>query len=510
MSFKKFAAVTTLGMVVCLHARPLWANDAAPGTDVQNRAADGGGELFSFEQEDAKMLRRIAASNIIDMRHAPRADDAAGSQTTQPSEPSEPLALEDAVELAFQNNKQLQAEIEKHAGARWETAGAKWQYLPSIEFMADNGTERSAPAAFNDNNGNRVMDNTHPRNDLNLTIRQPLIDLGIFMDIKVSQSKEDIALAEKMDVGDGVAMDTTNAFLGIIQAQIGIQLADQYITYLQQLEDTMRVRVDGGAASSSDLDRIRGRTMKAEAALVDAQGEYQTSAMEFHRLTAVEPQLLRMPDHLSPITPATIPEALDKALANNSTYQSALKKVELAQHEHDKTLSSLAPKLSIQYNDSYTYDAGGAAEGNPVDGLFPTQRTQSLMLLAQWSIYGGNAVAGGLSGASKIREMNFRAMDVRERVEQGIRSAYTAINAARQRRDILAKNVETNARVAQSFDEQFLNGTRSLFDLIDAYEQLYNARLNLVRAIVIGSKSAFELHRLMGDIVPALMAQRSN
>jgi len=510
MSFKNIAAVATLSLLACLHMQVVQAVQARnedPGTDPQNHASQTIEELFPFGQEDAKLLRDITKSDILDIR---RNASAGASAATDADDTSPPLALDEAVGLAFQNNQQLQAEIEKHAGARWDTRGAKWQYLPSIEFTADAGPERSDPAAFNDVNGNRVMDSTHPRSDVNVTIRQPLIDLGIFMDIKISQSKEDIALAERLDAGDGVAMDTASAFLGIIQAQIGIQLADQYIAYLRQLEDTMRVRVDGGAASISDLDRIRGRTMKAEAALVDAQGEYQTSAMEFHRLTAVEPKTLRMPDSLSPSTPPGIPEALDMAFANNSTYQGALKKVELAQHEQSKTRSTLAPKLSIQYNNAYTYDAGGAADGNPVDGVYPTQRTQSLMLYAQWSVYGGNAAAGSMAGSAKIREMNFRAMDLREKIEQGVRSAYTAINAARQRRDILARNVETNARVAQSFDEQFLNGTRSLFDLIDAYEQLYNSRLNLVRAIVIGSKSVFQLRRLMGDIVPAIMAPRSH
>jgi len=211
-------------------------------------------------------------------------------------------------------------------GAGYETKGAKWQFFPSIEITTDQGTELSAPAAYNDLQGNRVLSNQHDRNDLTVVVKQPLFDLALYKDIKVSRSKEDVALADKMDVGDGITVDTTNAYLALIQAQASVRLAEQYIQYLKKLESTMAVRVEGGGASLSDLDRIRGRTMKAEASLVDAQGEYQTSAMEFKRLTGIEPPELVVPMMIAPGTPAKISDALTAALANNSNYKSSIKK----------------------------------------------------------------------------------------------------------------------------------------------------------------------------------------
>ena len=500
--FQKIATATTLGALLALPAfaapvSPPPAPAQTPSDDATQAAEEG--TIHPFGRDDARLLKDITKASVLDIH-----GDTPAPAGPSAFDPSQALALNQAVSLAFQNNNELLAAIEKYAGSQWETKGAKWQYYPSLEVIADSGTERSAPAAYNDANGNRVLDDTHHRDDLNITLHQPLIDLGIFADIKVSKSKEAIALAEKMDVTDTVTVDTVNAYLGIVQSQIGVQLAEQYIGYLRKLEETMRIRVEGGGAAPADLDRIRGRTMKAEAALIEAQGEYQTQAMEFRRLTAVEPRQLQLPDALAPSIPASIREATERALQNNGNYQASLRKVELADHERSKALAGLSPKLSLQYNDSYSYNAGGVAQGNPVDGLFPTQKTQSLMLTLQWSIYGGNAISGGLVGAAKVREMNYRSLDTHARIEQAVRASYTAINAARKRRDVLARNVEANARVADNFDAQFLTGARSLFDLIDAHEQLYTSRVNLIRAIVIGAKSSFELRRLMGDIVPAV------
>jgi len=132
------------------------------------------------------------------------------------------------------------------------------------------------------------------------------------------------------------------------------------------------------------------------------------------------------------------------------------------------------------------------------------------MLVLQWSMYGGNTVAGSLIGSAKVREMNYRSLDLRQKMEQGVLASYTAINAARKRSDILAKNIETDSRVVQTFDEQFLAGSRSLFDLIDAYEQLYSAKLGWMRSTILGAKTVYQLRRMMGDIVPSIQAMGGN
>ena len=499
---KKIAVTTILSTLLPLTCPAADASPTAQTTPQISPDTDQGEIDFiqPFGGDDARLLKDLANSVVLDIHGG----DAVTPAGPPEFDPQHALALGQAVSLAFQNNNELHAAIEKYAGAQIETSGAKWQYYPSLEVIADTGTERSAPAAYNDSNGNRVLDNTHQRDDLNFTLRQPLIDLGIFADIKINRSKEAVALAEKQDITDTVTVDTVNAYLGIVQSQMGVQLAEQYIAYLRKLENTMRIRVEAGGAAPADLDRISGRTMKAEATLIEAQGEYQTQAMEFRRLTSADPRQLQLPDALAPAIPASIQAAVEQALQYNNNYQATLRKVELADNERSKALTGLAPKLSLQYNDSYSYNAGGVAQGNPVDGLFPTQKTQSLMLTLQWSIYGGNAIAGGMTGAAKVREMNYRALDAHARIEQAVRASYTAINAARKRRDVLARNVEANARVAENFDTQFLSGARSLFDLIDAQEQLYTARINLIRAVVIGAKSCFELRRLMGDVVPAV------
>ncbi|MDE1902088.1 MAG: TolC family protein [Alphaproteobacteria bacterium] len=451
---------------------------------------------FSDEQA-ANFIRNLAGANGVSLNVV---------DAIAPADIQAPMHLDEAVAFALKNNFEVRAADEKSTGAYWDKMGAYSEYLPTVQLSADTGPERSQPASYNDAFGNRVMDNTHNRRDHSIIITQPLIDLSIIGDILSGTDKQDIADTDERDVREGVASDTASTFLDLLQSRISIRLANQYKGYLEDLAQRMEARVAGGGATSADLDRIRGRETAAESARIEALGQYQAGLADFKRLTKIMPAQLVIPAVLAPPVPASEQTAMKLALKNNPSYISSLEKVDLAESDRDKSFSGLMPKLLGQYTNSYSFNAGGAAEGNPVDGVYPTQKTQTVMLVAQWSLTGGTSIAGGLSGIAKEREMDLRSLDIRARIEQGIQTGYAAINAAHEREAVLLRSVADDERVVRSFEEQYKNGGRSLFDMLDAYEQLYNARLNLMRVVIAGAKASYQVRRQMGQLQQSILS----
>ncbi len=418
-----------------------------------------------------------------------------------------PVHLDEAVAFALRNNFEISAAQEKTAVAYWEKMGAYSQFIPSVQVSMDTGPERSQPASINDSYGNRVVDNVHHRRDRSITVNQPLIDLSLIADILSATDKEDVAKIDRRDVREGVAFDTISAYLSLMQARIAIQLADDYKRYLEKLVVRMKARVEGGGAPSADLDRIRGRVAIAEGARIEAVGEYEARLAELRRITKITPPEIVIPATLAPVLPAKTQEAMEMALRSNPSYLASIKKTELADDDRNKAFSSFLPKLSFQYSNSYSYNAGGAAGGNPVDGVYPTQKTQNVMLVAQWNLSAPSAVSG-VASIAKEREMNFRSLDIRSRLEEGIKAGYSSINAARARQLALKKTIDADERVVKGFEDQFENGARSLFDLLDSYEQLYNARLNFIRVTIAGAKAAYQVHRQIGELIPTVAKMR--
>lgn len=427
----------------------------------------------------------------------------------QPAGPDERLQesvrIDEAVSIALLNNNELKASIAGAKSKEWDTLGTYSQYLPSVNLDMAVGRERSRPASYNNLNGDRETDNKHLRRDRSLLVRQPIIDLAIIADIFSAKDKQKISDIEKLETRDTVALGTVTAYLRLLQSQVAIQLADQYRVYLDQLIQVMQARVDAGGATAADLDRVVSRSTLAESARMEAVGEFDISLAEFKRLTGVVPMKLIVPAHMAPDIPLEMTLASKKAYASNPSYLVSLKKIDVAQDDRHKSYASVLPKVYAQYSGVYSYNAGGSANANPVDGVFATQRTDSAMIVAQWALSGLTPVAGALSAGAKENQSYFQSLDIRQRMDQAIRANYTAVSSTKKRLAVLQKTVGANERVVQGFEAQYKSGTRSLFDLLDAYEQLYNSRLNLTRVIFSYTQASFQIRQQMGEIVPSII-----
>ncbi len=448
----------------------------------------------------------LRAQTLVRLNGGSASVSLAGAGTTAPDMPEE-LSLDEAAALALRNNFEVLAAAEKENAADWEVAAAYGQYLPQVQYTRSTGSERSQPASFNDANGNRVLDNQHHRIDKVLTVRQPLVDLAIISDILQRHQNQGAAEAEQQGVRERVALETISAYLRLIQAQLSARFAQTHKENLDKLTERMTARVEGGGASGADLDRIRARATSASSAVIEARSEFEAAQVEFRRLTGSVPTRLKVPDSLLPAVPADVEEAVAKAAARNPDYLQATYQADAALLESRKNYSKLLPNLALELTQSNTYNAGGAAHGSPIDGgPYPWQRERRVMAVMTWKLNGGTDLASGVAYGARAREQTFKAMDVRRRVEESVRVGYNALNAADGRARVLTEAVQASESVAEAFEQQYLAGNRPLFDLLDAYERLYLARLDLVRVVIAEAQAGFQVRRQMGDLVGAILS----
>jgi Outer membrane protein len=428
-------------------------------------------------------------------------------RASQPPDVVDALRLDESVAFAMKNNFEVLAMQAKNDAADWEVVGAYGAYLPTVSFTRAVGTERSAPAAYNIDN-ERVRDDKHIRRDKTLSIRQPIVDLALISDILLRHGRQTAAELEQLGTRERVALQTVNAFFKIIRAQLSLRFAQEYKAELDRLTEMMGSRVEGGGAAQADLDRIKTRTVTAESAIIETRSEYDSAVDEFRRLTGVMPQKLEIPASLVPTPPESVDVALERALHANPEYQLSMQQIDVQKRERDKSYSRLLPKVNLDFTKSRTWNAGGAALGSdPASGLdevFPYQNETRAMVTTTWSITGGTEIAEGLAAQAKAREANFKSLDTRNRTEEAVRLSFNALNAAQSRVGVLERALESNAKVVAAFQEQYFNANRPLFDLLDAFERQYGARLDLTRLLTSEAQAGHQLRRQMGELVPAL------
>lgn len=416
------------------------------------------------------------------------------------------LRLDQAVAMALKNNFEVLAAENKKTGTGWDVIASMGQYAPQVKLTRASGTERSQPASINDSKGARVEDDRHHRRDVVLEISQPIIDLSVIADILQRNINDDVAEAERLGVRERVAMDTVQSYFKLLSAVLTIRYAELYKGSLDNLMERMAARVAGGGASQADLERVRSRAVTAETAIISARSELEAAQVEFRRLTGILPLKVRVPARLMPQLPDEPEAALSRAVASNPEYIASSLQADATQMESYKSYSRSLPKLSFEVSRTTSYNAGGSAKGNPIDGgPWDYQHENLAMLVLTWQFNGGSDVLGGVSYGFRAKEAQYKTMDVRKRIEESMFNSYNALHAADKRIRATRSALRANLQVAQSFEAQYLAASRPLFDLLDAYERLYASRVELVRLLVAEAQAAYQVRRQMGELVGAVL-----
>ncbi len=437
------------------------------------------------------------------------------SDPNNPPTVTEPLGLAQAVAFALSSNFEVKTAKAKAEGTHWDYLGSIGAFFPSISYERQQGEAKTSPAAYHSSDSGSAPENAivgeahYGTSSRTIIVKQPVADLSLITEILARSQTDDASRADAVASREKVALDTITSYFRLIHSRLGIGFASDYKAHLDRLAQRMKDRVAGGGASGVELDRINGRSVSAKSAMIEAGAEYQAALVEFRRLTNVTPIKLRLPASLLPEIPDNVADVLARARQNNPDYQAALLRSDAADAAAAKPFANLLPKFSVQYTDSRTYNAGDIAAENPTNVtpslVYPYANDVRVMGVLDWTLNGLVDPAQGMANAAYARQASFQASDTRQRLEESVRVGFDALNAASHRIDAVKKAVASNTRVAAAFEEQYVNGSRQLLDLLDAYERLYQSQVELGNLLVSEATAGFLVRRQMGELVDAII-----
>lgn len=360
--------------------------------------------------------------------------------------------------------------------ARAQTGQAKAFLLPSLLLSTKTGREVSNPGVQIDPlTGSAVTRSDHSRSDISLTLRQPLLDLPSLYDWKrrkVVETSRDEGV--RSSEGDAY-LATVTAYLGLVSTRVQANMASDYEAQMQELFQYIDKRAGAGAASNSDKERVRARSLSARSSRIEQEAAHAAAGVEFVRLVNLVPGTLRLPD-MEDVGISIVPPSLEQAipLAIESNPDIAVLQAELKAAEIDQSAakSRYLPRLDLEYSRNDSTHAGGA------DG---SQRDQRLMLVMNWSIFsGGGDVKFNDEKAARRTEMRYRLDDQHRRVLQALSAQYATVEATRQRIATGYRELESIASAGKAMSSRMVSGNQSLLDMLDVYDRFYQARTRLV------------------------------
>ena len=386
------------------------------------------------------------------------------------------INLSDAVKASLGFSREVLVASSRVNQAKAQTGQAKAFLLPSLLLNVKTGREISEPGSQLDPvTGKEVSRSNHNRSDLNLTLRQPILDLPSLYDWKRREVVE-TSRSEGMRSSQGdVYLATVNAYLTLASSRLQANMAKDYEAQLKELFFYVEKRANAGASSNSDKERVRARGLNAKSSRIEQEAAHAAAGIELVRLMNLAPGVIRLPD-LEDVGLSVVPQELDQAMsmaiASNPDIGVLQAELKAAEIDQKTAKGRYIPRFDLEYSNSDSVHAGGAT-GN--------QRDQRLMLVMNWSIFnGGSDLKFNEEKAARYEEIKYRLDDQRRRVIQSLTAQYATLEATRSRIAAGYRELESISVAANAMSKKMISGNQSLLDMLDVYDRYYQARTRLV------------------------------
>lgn len=402
--------------------------------------------------------------------------------------PSGTDTLQTVLASVYRSNPRLLAERarlretdENYIQAR---AQGRFQFSASGEFSGQIVRTPTASSFFGTTGG--TTDGTPYSGQV--AIVQPLYQGGRVKALK-TQAKAGIlaARASLENTENNVFLAAANAYVDVLRDEDAARIRRNNVRVLTRQLTAANDRFEVGEGTRTDIAQSESRLALAEAGLAQADAQLEVSRAQFVRLVG------RMPIQPTAVPTFALPNSLDRAIAlareNNPQLMAAYYN-ELA-GDAAIDVAKAAGRPVLQLNGSL------AAQREPILGVQTDQAT----IAAQVSIpiFSGGANTSRVRQAKHARtRLAFEARDTERAVDQTITQIWAQLEATR-------RVIETSRRQVEAADVAFEGvsleqqvGTRTQLDVLDAEQEVLNARLTLLNAERDYNSAVFQLLSVIG------------
>jgi len=434
-------------------------------------------EISVLVDVGGQFVNNMAANQIIEDEFASLVDE---------------TNLSDSIRVGRNFNRESLAALARTEQAKAQTGQALGLLLPTVTVRASRGYETSEPSVVVDQDTGELLPySRHIRTDITLTATQPLFDLPTFLEWRRRKAKER-SREESYRVSDGDAyIDTVKTYLSLVSTRLQADVMRDFEAQLSELLSYIEKRADAGAASISDMSRVRARSQATRSTRLEQESAHLAAGTEFVRLTNLVPRKIRLPKP-EDVGVSLLPESFDAAvtMAMECNPEIATLISELQAEKIDKLASKgrFLPRFAAEYTDTYSDRAGGSSSD---------QRDKRIMLVMNWNLLsGGKDVKFYAERNARVKEVRYRLDDQRRRVVQALAANYAALATTSERIDSGYRELESISIAAEAMSKRMLSGNQSLLDLLDVYDRYFQVRSRLVSLHVLEMNTVAQLIRL--------------
>lgn len=400
-----------------------------------------------------------------------------GAATAAPA-----ITVDDAVRQALSTNPTvLGAEADVRAAGH-DVRQARGGYFPSLDLDTRYGREHTniKQLSLAGNDADDLW-----RRETGVTVTQLLWD-GNATRSEVQRRVSLLNSAEHSleDTRNALAFRAAEAYIDVLRNRELVELARGNVESHRRTLDNVQAKFKSGVGNKADVDQAQARLALAESTVTAREGSLLEARARYERIIGEPPPADLARPQANPsglvsngeIDPAQLASATDqarqRALEEHPLVLQSTADVEAAQAAVEAAKAGYHPQVNLE---------GSLRRDNNLSGVRGNRNSDALMVVARWNLFRGGADrARQLAAAERKVSAQDQLEDALRRIAENVAIAYQARATSESRLTFLNQHVTASEGTLQAYRAQFELNRRTLLDVLNAENELFNARSNLV------------------------------
>ncbi len=332
-----------------------------------------------------------------------------------------------------------------------------------------------------------------------LTVSQPLWRGGATeAETVAAENKVFAARANLMAVEQQVLLETAIAYINVVRDQSVVGLSINNEQVLERQLQATRDRFEVGEVTRTDVAQAEARLADAAAERIRAEGNLEVSRADYQRSVGALPGELAFPDLEALLAlPATEDEALAFAAQRNPNIISAGFSERAALFDISAAAAALMPQLTLDGALQRSWDPNSFFE-----------ETDMAQIVANVTV----PLYQSGSEYARVRQLRQTAVQRRRQLDDARRAVREAAEQAWEEQTVaqagiraLESSVNANEIALEGVRQEADVGARTVLDVLDAEQELFEARVALVRAKATAADAVFRLTEVGGGMTAAAL-----
>jgi outer membrane protein len=286
---------------------------------------------------------------------------------------------------------------------------------------------------------------------------------------QVAGARETLRVTEQQ-----VLLDAATAYMNLLRDQAILDLNRRNVEVLtEQLKQT-RDRFNVGEVTRTDVAQAESRLAAGRSALLGAQSNFVTSQANYRRVIGVDPGRLDPGTPVDRLSPATLPRAITAGETQSPSVLAAMYGVDIAELSVKISEGALYPNLGLTASYTQSYDTQPQS-----------LRLTNISILGQLTvpIYQGGAEYSAIRQNKETLGQQRLNLDVnRDQARATVVQSWGQLDAAKAQIEATTAQVNAAEIALNGVREEARVGQRTTLDVLNAQQELVNARVALVTA----------------------------